>query len=247
MNKFKKKLISWIFGFVLLCTVWTSIAYLVKNPFICPYPIEVLRCMLEQAKTSTFYIQIAYTLIRVLYSFLLAFLIGVLCALLTFKQKRILPYVEKGILVLRSIPNITFIILFLFWMNRETTITAVAFLLLFPIVYQNCLTSLQQIYQTYHDVLLIYPQTKMCTIKKIYIPLMKPSLFSSAITTLSLSFKVTVMGEILAQVPYGIGRSMQWEKLNVNLAGVMAWTIWLLIFVFITHAIVKRIGEKTCH
>ena len=247
MNLFNKKNTIWILILILIFSFWTGIAYIVQNPFICPYPLEVLQCMLEQSQSETFYLQIMQTLMRVILSFGLSFIVGISFAMFTFKKKRWIPYIEKIMLILRSIPNITFIILFLFWMHRETTITAVAFLLLFPIVYQNSLAALQEIYETYHDVLSIYPQTKWDTIRKIYIPLMKPSLFASSITTLSLSFKVTVMAEILAQVPYGIGRSMQWEKLNVNLAGVMAWTIWLLIFVFISHAIMKRIGEKMCH
>ena len=247
MYKNTTNLKKWIVGWGLLLIVWTSIAYLVSNPFICPYPSEVLQNMVQQVQSGNFYLHIISTFLRVIFSFSLSFIVGIGLAILTFKNQKVLSYVEKIILILRSIPNITFIILFLFWMSREWTITAVSFLLLFPIVFQNSIASLQQIDKKYKDLLYIYPQTKKYTIQNIYIPLMKPSLYSSAITTMSLAFKVGVMAEILAQVPFGIGRSMQWEKLNVNLAGVIAWTIWLLIFVFIMHAIIQRIGEKSCH
>lgn len=238
---------DWIIGTGIVLIVWTCIAWLAQNPFICPYPTEVFAIMLQQVQTQTFYMHILATIARTLFAFVISFVLGILCAILTFKHKKVLSYIEKGILILRSIPNITFIILFLFWLNREWTITSVSFLLLFPIVFQNSIAALQDIDTTWKDVLTIYPQPLPYKIKRIYIPLMKSSLQASAISTLSLAFKVGVMAEILAQVPYGIGRSMQWEKLNVNLAGVMAWTIWLIVLVFVLNAFMKRIGEKTCH
>ena len=243
----RSKLFDWILGIGILLIVWTGIAYLAQNPFICPYPAEVFGIMIEQVQTFDFYTHIFATIARTLFAFSISFSLGILLAIATYRHKQVLNYIEKVILILRSIPNITFIILFLFWFNREWTITCVSFLLLFPIVFQNSIAALQEIDTTWKDVLTIYPQPLSYTIKRIYIPLMKSSLQASAVSTLSLAFKVGVMAEILAQVPYGIGRSMQWEKLNVNLAGVMAWTIWLILLVFIFNTWMKRIGDKTCH
>ena len=242
-----KKTIQAISPIVLIIALWTIISIGINNPFICPSPAEVIKIMIHQAGTAKFYQHISATIIRTLFAFSISFLAGLFLAILLYKHKKILKYAEKIILVLRSIPNVTFIILFLFWLNREHTITAVSFLLLFPIVFQNSLVALEQIDKKWKNVLKIYPQSFAYTIKNIYIPLMKPSLQASAITTMSLAFKVGVMAEILAQVPLGIGRGMQWAKLNVELAEVIAWTIWLLILVFLIHAFIKKIGGKTCH
>ena len=242
-----KKILHTVSTITLIFVLWTAISLIFNNPFICPQPIEVIKIMIQQTGTTIFYQHISATVLRTLFAFSISFLSGLFLAILLYKQKKILKYAEKIILVLRSVPNVTFIILFLFWLDREHTIMTVSFLLLFPIVFQNSLTSLEQIDKKWKNVLHIYPQSFSYTIKKIYIPLMKPSLIASAITTMSLAFKVGVMAEILAQTPLGIGRGMQWAKLNVDLAEVIAWTLWLLILVFLIDALIKKIGGKTCH
>ena len=237
-------MVSWILYVFVLLGIWQWIAGLAQNPFICPYPGEVFLKMIEQAENVTFYQQILATVARALFSFIVSYIAGIVLSMAVYKQIHILPYVEKAILMLRSIPNVTFIILFLFWMNREWTITSVSFLLLFPIVFQNSLNALQSLEEDWQDVLKIYPQKTSYKWIHIYIPLMKSSLKASAISTASLAFKVGVMAEILAQVPVGIGRSMQIAKLNVDLAGVMAWTLWLLFIVFCIDAIIKKLWKE---
>ena len=73
-----------------------------------------------------------------------------------------------------------------------------------------------------------------------YIPLLKPALGSALISITSLGFKVGVMAEILSQVRGGIGRNMQIAKLNVDLASLLAWTIWFLIVVAVCEWIIKK-------
>ena len=239
-----KKTLSWIVYILIALSLWQLIAYVVQNSFICPYPKEVFLTMWQQAKQATFYQQITATIARALFAFGISYAAGLVISMAIYKHTKILPYVEKTILMLRSVPNVTFIILFLFWMNREWTITSVSFLLLFPIVFQNSLNSLQAIQEEWQDVLKIYPQKTMYKWIHIYIPLMKDSMKASAISTASLAFKVGVMAEILAQVPVGIGRSMQLAKLDIDLAGVMAWTMWLLLIVFCIDTLIKKLWKE---
>lgn len=78
----------------------------------------------------------------------------------------------------------------------------------------------------------------------VYLPLLRPAMASSWITCSSLGFKVVVMAEIMTSVSLGIGANMQYDRLNVNLAGVMAWTIWLLICVCIFNKLLKKVLER---
>ena len=48
----------------------------------------------------------------------------------------------------------------------------------------------------------------------------------------------------MTSVSLGIGANMQYDRLNVNLAGVMAWTIWLLICVCIFNKLLKKVLER---
>ena len=114
------------------------------------------------------------------------------------------------------------------------------FLVLFPVVYQACADELETIQTCWKDVLAIYPQPRRYLLRQVYIPLLKPALGSALISITSLGFKVGVMAEILSQVRGGIGRNMQIAKLNVDLASLLAWTIWFLIVVAVCEWIIKK-------
>ena len=135
-------------------------------------------------------------------------------------------------------------ILLLFWVSREISIYIVSFLLLFPIFYQNLFEAIQDISQSWKDIFQIYPQSWFKKMQMVYLPLLRPAMASSWITCSSLGFKVVVMAEIMTSVSLGIGANMQYDRLNVNLAGVMAWTIWLLICVCIFNKLLKKVLER---
>jgi NitT/TauT family transport system permease protein len=48
-------------------------------------------------------------------------------------------------------------------------------------------------------------------------------------TAAGLGLKVGIMAEILGQVRSGIGRSMNYARLNLDTAGIVAWTIVIIL------------------
>ena len=196
--------------------------------------------MKEQLQTTIFYKSIFFTVTRVVFGIAMSFFFGARLAFWRFFYPKTRIWLDYLILLLRSIPNITLMILFLFWLGGEQSLFLVIFLVLFPVVYQACADELETIQTRWKDVLEIYPQPRRYLLRQVYIPLLKPALGSALISITSLGFKVGVMAEILSQVRGGIGRNMQIAKLNVDLASLLAWTIWFLIVVAVCEWIIKK-------
>ena len=221
--------------------IWLVIAVIIDNVYILPSPLDVLDSMIKLVVEPIFYSSVFMSVFRALLSVVISFVMAILLALLSIKNHFLSSLLEKVILILRSIPNVTFVILLLFWVSRETMVFIVSFLLLFPMIYQNLYESLKEQKMLWNDVLKIYPQDLLITINRIYIPLMRSAVVSSLITASSLAFKVGVMAEILGQVQTGIGRQIQLARLDINLAKVMAWTLWLLLIVFVFDILIKKL------
>lgn len=235
------KIRYWIYFIVIVLSIWQLSSMLIDNVFILPAPYSVLMVMIDLLKTPIFFVSILTTLFRALVSIIISFIVAAVLSLISLKHQYVSNFIEKVVLILRSIPNVTYVILLLFWVSREITVFIVSFLLLFPIIYQNLLESLKEIDNKWKDVLKVYPQSLSTTYKRVYFPLMKPAISSSLVSASSLAFKVGVMAEILGQVHTGVGRQIQLAKLNVDLTSVLAWTIWLVLCVFIFDWIIKRI------
>lgn len=238
------KLKQWIVFLIVIALLWTVASLWIDNSIILPAPWEVLKQMVVQVQESDLYLSLGMTFFRVLLSVSLSSLFGMVLAFVSQRYKTFSLYFEQILLFLRSIPNVTFVILLLFWVNREASVYIVAFLLLFPIFYQSFYEAVQDINGLWKDVFSVYPQSFFTKLRLVYLPFLRPAIVSSWITCSSLGFKVIVMAEILTSVSWGIGTNMQYARLNVDLAGVMAWTIWLLICVSIFNKLLKKVLER---
>ena len=61
------------------------------------------------------------------------------------------------------------------------------------------------------------------------LPDLLPEMLSTGKTAAGLGLKVGIMAEILGQVRSGIGRSMNYARLNLDTAGIVAWTIVIIL------------------
>lgn len=235
----KKSFINWIKFIVVVVLFWELFSILLNNNFILPSPFTVLKTMISFLGNIKFYTASLFTIIRVIVSIILSFILAFFSSFLCARFPLIKDYFSKLLLIIRTLPNVAIIILLLFWIPREMTVLVVTLFLLFPIIHEELYNTITQINHEYHDLFYIYPQSFFRKLKFVYMPLMHTAISSTLISTGTLAFKVIVMAEILAQISVGIGRQIQIARVNVELHEVMAWSIWIIIFVFIFNYLYK--------
>ena len=146
-------------------------------------------------------------------------------------------------MILKSIPNISYILIVLILTNSETAVTLISFMILFPMIYANVLTGMKHFDQDLRDVIRLYPENLWRMIFKVYLPLLKNYLFASLMSGLGLVFKVGIMAEILGSAPSGLGRQFQICRLNLDMVGIYAWTIWVVLFLALIEWGVARMKK----
>ncbi len=231
---------------VSLLFLWQLLSVKVGYDFILPAPVQVLTRMGSLLLEQTFYEAIGATAIRSLFGLMLAFFLAAVFALLSFKSDCFAQLFAPLLLLMRSIPNISYILLILYWFSRDISSIIISFLILFPMIYQTLLESMKEMDQKYLDVLKIYPKGRMETFFRVYLPLLRPAVSSSICNGIAMAFKVGVMAEILGQVPFGVGRQMQLARLNFDLVSVMAWTGWIIILLYVCDRLLQRLISQFC-
>lgn len=223
---------------------WQLFAALLSNDVIMPYPIDVGKLMMQQVQSISFYSILLHTITRVLMGLFIAFISAVIMVFLTFYHRFLKGFFTPILVMMKSIPNISYIIIVLLWFGSEKSVTVIIFLILFPMIYSNLMIGLQNMDTSLQDVLLIYPESKIQTIRRIYIPMLKPFIQTSLLSGISLSFKVGVMAEIIGQVQIGIGRQLNISRLNLDMAGIFAWTAWIILLLIIVEALQKFVHKR---
>ncbi len=219
---------------------WQFISYYIDRQAILPYPKDVFLKMITMLGDLSFYTTIFITLSHVLIVVGISILIAFLLAYLSFIKPVIEEYVSLILSFIQAIPNISYIILVMVWSSSLLTVYIVLFLVVFPLLYNNFIEGFKCIDQDLNDMIILYHPPLFDKLWNAYLPLIQPSLLSGIKSSLSLGVKVGVMAEILAALPYGVGREIQFARIQVDMVGVFAWTLWIVFMIMLIEAFLNN-------
>lgn len=228
---------------MILLILWLVAGNLVQNEIRLPTLSAVLEAMLRQAQDPLFYQAFAYTLQRSFSGLILAGISGMIFGIISGLSTKFEQYFSPIYLILKSIPNVSYILIVLIWTSNDFAVKTISFMIIFPMTYANVLMGIKNIDQDLLDVMKLYPERKSYEIIHVYLPLIFGYLAASLNNGLGLAFKVGIMAEIIGSVSPGIGRLFQIARVNVNMVDTFALTIWIILFLGMIEKIVSMIAK----
>ncbi|MBR3841409.1 MAG: ABC transporter permease subunit [Erysipelotrichales bacterium] len=235
---------TWISLIILLIT-WSLLAAYIDNDIFLPTVSSVVLRIINEMGQGSFYITLLTTLLRTTVSFGVSFLLGVSLGILSGMYKLLYRFLSPIVVVLKTIPNISYMFLLLLWVSKvSTAVYYIGFFIVFPLFFDSAYNAVNQMDRDLKDVILLYDESFSTKLTKIYIPECMHAIKGVMISCISLSFKVCIMSEVLGFVKIGIGREMYFDKANLDLTGVFAWTIIVILLVFLLEQVVNLIFKK---
>ncbi len=217
------------FSVISLLILWGIAAVLVRNDILIPYPLQALSRVFELMRTPQFYGAVGSTLFRVAKGFFLSFAAALVISILAERFPQFRMCISPLLVITRTIPNISYIVIALIWLGAEGAVSAVSFMILFPVFANAFSNRLADTDETLREVEQMYPETFFFRLKYRVLPDLVPEMLATGKTAAGLGLKVGIMAEILGQVRSGIGRSMNYARLNLDTAGIVAWTIVIIL------------------
>lgn len=225
----------------ILLGLWYAAAAVIGNDILLPFPHDVVMRMLTDASTGWFYHVVALTFMRMAVGLLIAALCGTVLGIATGLSKRLDAFFHPLEVIIKTIPNISYIFLALIWLGQQQSVYLVAFLILFPIFYANAKLAMQQLPEDLSDAMRLYLDSPIQRITKVYLPQLRDYFLSALTNAIGLGYKVSVMAEILGQVPDSVGLKMHLCRINLDTTGVMAWTVWIIVLVVVLDGILNKV------
>ncbi len=213
------------FSICTILVIWEVLSIIVGNDVKLPSPVDTVRALYMIITDEMFFISISNTMLRVVKSFSISFVIAVILGILSGFFNPVYYLLKPILLVQRSIPTMAVILLSLIWLNREISPILVGSLIVFPVLYASVVSSIRQVDKKLIEMVTVYKLDIKRKIRYLYIPSIKESLITISAVAVSLCIKVTIAAEVLSQPRYSIGTSFQLEKASINTAGVFAWAI----------------------
>lgn len=234
-----KNNLSKIIGISLWFAIWQIGAMTVDNIYILPSPLLTFKTLFELRHSKEFLLQISTTLNRVLIGFVSSVVLGSIFGLASGLNRWVHDFFKPFVVVVRSTPVISVIIIILLFVETDMVPVGIAFLMGFPIMWQNAYEGLLQTDKKKLEMAKCFKVGRINILKGIYLPSIKPYIITGIITTLGISWKVTVAAEVMSFPKLAIGSRLMESKLYVDTAEVFAWTIIVVLLSFIFEFIIK--------
>jgi len=239
----RSKLIPTILSILLLGMIWQFIALQIGFPAIFPSLVDLLKETAGLITTENFFIEISYTILRGLIGFAFAFALAFLLASIATFSSFWKVFFHPIIVVSRSIPVISLVLIALLWFSPTQLPVFIALITMFPVLYQNTLTGMENTDNRLLEMATVFGKTKLNRFFSIYLPSGKIQIYDGIRTAMGFGWRAIIIGEVLAQPIHGIGTAMKLAQAYINVSELIAWTVVAIIISYLFEFIILQIQK----
>lgn len=224
--------------------VWQLASMAVNLPLLLPGPGLVLKALGALAQEADFWMQVAFTLLRILGGFLLGAAAGYGLAVLTVFVRPCDLLLSPAIRVIRATPVASFILLCMLWMKSGLVPGFIAGLMVLPVVWGNVSEGFRQTDVQLLEMAKIYGMGRIKTFLVLYIPSAMPYFRAACITAMGMAWKSGVAAEVLCQPRNAVGTGLYYAKIYLETPNLFAWTAVVVFLSVIVEKLIARLLHK---
>ena len=227
MEKFQwvKKATPWALWFL----IWQLAALWVGNDIILVGPADMFRALFAQIALPDFWRTIAFSFGKIFVGFFCAFLAGIFLGALSYGVPFIKRLLEPAVLLLKTVPVASFIILALIWAGSENLSIVISFLMVFPVLYVNTLEGLGETDKKLLEMAQVFRVPFYKKIWRIYRPALMPFLMGGCKAALGLAWKAGIAAEVIGVPAHSIGEKLYMAKIYLSTGELFAWTFVIIV------------------
>lgn len=225
----------------LLLILWQLLSMWINFPDLIPSLPHLLKETLTLFSGAEFYLTLAATIIRGIIGFVITFFVAFILARIAFNFVFWKHFFQPVLVVIRSLPVISIVLIALFWFSPNQLPIFIALLTMFPILYQNILNGFEQTDKRFVEMATVFAKSKFQILWEIYLPSAKNQIFSGISTAMGFGWRAIIIGEVLAQPFRGIGTSMKLAQSFINISELIAWTLVAISISYLFEFLIKGI------
>jgi len=214
---------------VIALGLWQIAAMTVGQDLLLVSPLKVAGRFCSILQEDGFWAAVGFSMIRIVRGFLLAFLSGILLAIVagrfSFVESLLWPYV----VTIKSVPVASFIIISLIWLKGEQLTVFISFLMVFPMIYSNTLQGIQATDPKLLEMAGLYRVNWGRKLLYIYMPSVKPYLSAACSVSLGMAWKSGVAAEVIGVVNGSVGEKLYESKIYLMTADLLTWTVVIVL------------------
>lgn len=233
-----------LWSILLWLAVWEVASLALDQPILCVSPIAVLKRLFSLARTVLFWQSVFFSLSRIACGFFCGIFTGTVFAVLAARFKRISELFAPLILLAKTIPVASFVILALIFIPSRNLSVFISFLMVMPVTYTNILNGIHSTDKELLEMAKVFSLSPFQTIRYIYVSQVLPFFQSACSISLGLCWKSGIAAEVIG-IPRGsIGENLYNAKIYINTADLFAWTFVIIILSVCFEKLIRLLLNK---
>ncbi len=237
-----RKRLPTFLSILLLLLMWQLAATFIGYPALFPPLPDLLFNTVRLFLQDDFYAAIGATIGRGMTGFLISFVAAFVGALLAAFSAFWKEFFHPILVVIRSIPVISIVLIALLWFSPNQLPVFIALLTMWPVLYQNILNGLESTDVRLVEMAHVFGKSKLQILQHIYLPSAKNLIFSGISTAMGFGWRAVIIGEVLSQPFRGIGTGMKAAQAYINISDLIAWTVVAILISSLFEHIIKYIS-----
>ena len=232
---------------VLWIAIWEVVYLLIGRDIYFPSPISVVKTffgLLEQKATWTI---IGMSIYRTLFAIAASAILGVIFGMMCGLSRTLYDVINPLIVVLKSTPVVSVIIIAIFWFRSTDVPIFSGFLMCFPIVFTATVAGIRGTDPKLIEMCSFYKVGRFEKLKSLYFPSSKPYINSSVVSAIGICWKAVAAAEVLSMPRLSIGANLFFAKTSLDPALLFAWTAIIILLSFIFEMLYAKVSgyDKT--
>lgn len=239
-----KKLIVKLAILLFWLGVWQVAFEIVGKPILISSPQQVFAKLIELVQTSAFWQSAFSSLIRIGKGYIVGVSTGIILAVLCTRFKFVDQLLSPILLLIKSTPVVSFIILALVWIQKDGIAVFIAFLMVVPIIWANVCKGIRNTDKKQLEMAKVYGFSSLKKVKTIYFHSVLPFFVSASTTALGLCWKAGISAEVISMPTDSIGYNLYRSKINIETTDLFAWTIVVILLSLMFEKIIVFILNR---
>jgi ABC-type nitrate/sulfonate/bicarbonate transport system permease component len=236
----RKRVLQFIVGTGGVALVW-ELASLFFPDFLFPSLALIGQRFLDILQSGPEAIEVLTTAARILAGLAGAFILGVVLALVLNKSRGIEAYLTPVLTLLQGIPALSWVVIAIIWFHgTEFRIFFIMVVTTLPAFTFQILDAVRSMSKDLFEMTVAFRPTRWKLFKVLVVPTVVPGILTAWKVNLGNASRVVVVAELVGATG-GVGYQLLRQQQLFDMAGAIAWTLQLVIFVLIFQSVITLV------
>ena len=227
-------------GMLVLAGIWQILSMMLP-PFLFPPVPEILSRTVDILITGSLLIDVLLTAARIFGGLLGAFILGSLLAFVIARSKLAENFLTPVLTFFQGIPALSWVVFAIIWFHgTEFRVLFIMVMTTLPAFTFQILDAIRSMSKDLFEMTMAFRPSRWTLFRFLTLPTIVPGMLTAWKVNLGNAARVVVVAELVGATG-GVGYELLRQQQLFDMAGAMAWTLQLVLFVLIVQQTINAI------